>query len=458
MTGTALTRRNASNFALDHRMPSAAPKIIPPTSVRGAVIGMTLLGVGLFGVLGGWAAVSPMQSAIVASGMFRVVGDRLMVQHFEGGIVRQIAIKEGGLVQQGQVLLALDDTKAKAAVEILTNQLVSALSTQARLEAEFVESSEINISTELAGLLTKNASFAAMLQTQEDVLASNVRINRGQIEILQERIQQLNEQKSGIEIRLHAQDEQLALMREDVAARSILMDKGLTTKSQMLAMRRDEAGLEGNAGVTQSQLQSVLQQIAEIEARKLQVRRDYLKEITQGRQQVNEAVFEIRQRLASAQDVVDRLVVRAPRSGRIVDLQINTLGSVIAPGQKLMEIVPDDAGYVIEVRVSPNDVNQVHQGGPARVRLTAYNYRTTPMVDATVTALSADSFVDPTTGGTYYKADVHILAGQLEQLAEVDIVPGMPAQVMISTGEQTLADYIISPVLGSFERALIENE
>lgn len=458
MTGTALTRRNASNFALDHRMPSAAPKIVPPTSVKGAVVWMTVLGVGLFGVLGGWAAVSPMQSAIVASGMFRVVGDRLMIQHFEGGIVRQISIKEGDLVQKGQVLLALDDTKAKATVEILTNQLVSALSTQARLEAEFVESPEISISNELAGLLARNASFAAMLRTQQDVLASNVRINRGQIEILQERIQQLNEQKSGIEIRLQAQDEQLALMREDVAARAILMDKGLTTKSQMLAMRRDEAGLEGNAGVTQSQLQSVLQQIAEIEARKLQVRRDYLKEITQGRQQVNEVVFEIRQRLASAQDIADRLIVRAPRSGRIVDLQINTLGSVIAPGQKLMEIVPDDAGYVIEVRVSPNDVNQVHQGGPARVRLTAYNYRTTPMVDATVTALSADSFVDPTTGGTYYKADVHVVAGQLEQLAEVDIVPGMPAQVMISTGQQTLADYIISPVLGSFERALIENE
>lgn len=458
MTGTALTRRNASSFALDHRMPSAAPKIVPPTSVKSAVMWLFFLGFGVFGVLAGWAAVSPMQSSVVASGQFRVIGDRLIIQHFEGGIVRQIAVKEGDLVQKDQILLTLDDTKAKAAVDILTNQLVSALSTQARLEAEFVEASKITISDELAGLLAKNASFAAMLKTQEDVLTSNIRITRGQIQILQERILQLNEQKAGIEVRFKAQDEQLALMREDVAARTILLDKGLTTKGQMLAMRRDEAGLEGNAGVTQSQLQSVLQQIAELEARKLQVRRDYLKEITQGRQQINEQVFEVRQQLASAQDVADRLIIRAPRSGRIVDLQINTLGSVIAPGEKLMEIVPDDAGYVIEVRVSPNDVNQVHEGGQARIRLTAYNYRTTPMIEGTVAALSADSLVDTTTGTAYFRADIRVLPGQLEQLAEVAIVPGMPAQVMIATGKQTLADYLISPIVGSFERALIENE
>ena len=290
------------------------------------------------------------------------------------------------------------------------------------------------------------------------MLKSNTRIARGQIEILQQRIGQLAEQKVGAELRLKAQDQQLALLRQDIVSRSALLEQGLTTKSQVLAMRRDEAGMEGNAGVTESQLQTILQQIAEVEARKLQVRRDYLKEITEGRQQINERVFEIRQRLASAQDVVDRLTIRAPRPGRIVGLQVNTLGSVISAGQKLMELVPDDAGYVIEVRVNPNDVNQVAEGGRARVRLTGYNYRTTPMIEGVVTAVSADNLVDQATGAPYFQVDIRIKPGQLEHLKDVDIVPGMPAQVMIATGEQTLANYLLSPVVGSYERALIENE
>lgn len=458
MTGTALIRRKTTDLDLIDKMPTAAIRIMPPTAIKRTVAWLFLLGFGVFGVLAAWAAVAPMQSAIVASGLFRVVGDRLVVQHLEGGIVRSIAVKEGDVVQRGQVLISLDDTSARASVDILTNQLVSALSTQARLQAEFEETADMRVSDELAALLATNPSFADMFQTQADVLKSNTRIARGQIEILQQRIGQLAEQKVGAELRLKAQDQQLALLRQDIVSRSALLEQGLTTKSQVLAMRRDEAGMEGNSGVTESQLQAILQQIAEVEARKLQVRRDYLKEITEGRQQVNERIFEIRQRLASAQDVVDRLTIRAPRPGRIVGLQVNTLGSVISAGQKLMELVPDDAGYVIEVRVNPNDVNQVTEGGRARVRLTGYNYRTTPMVEGVVTAVSADSLVDQATGSPYFQVDIRIKPGQLEHLDGVDILPGMPAQVMIATGEQTLANYLLSPVVGGYERALIENE
>lgn len=458
MTGTDLTRVKASQVGFVDRLPSQPLRLVPPVSVRSTVIWLLVLGFGVFGVLAGWAAVAPMQSAVVASGMFRVVGDRLVVQHLEGGIARDIAVKEGDVVKKGQVLIRLDDTRSQANLGILNNQLVSALSTQARLQAEFDDKQTLEISPELAALLALSPSFGDMVQTQIDVLNSNTRISAGQIKILQDRISQLGEQKRGIEIRMKAQDQQLALMREEIAAREILLEKGLTTKSEMLFMRRDEAGLEGNAGVTESQLQSVLQQIAEVEGRKLQVRRDYLREITEGRQQVNQQIFDIRQRLGAEKDVLDRLTLHAPRPGRIVGLSVNTLGSVIAPGQRLMEIVPDDAGYVIEVKVSPNDVNQVTEGGHARVRLTAYNYRTTPLVDGTVTAISADSLVDADSGAPFFQVDVRILPGQLEALDHVNIVPGMPAQVMIATGEQTLANYMLSPVMGSYERALTENE
>jgi len=165
MTGTALIRRKSTALDLVDKMPTATTRIVPPVAIKRTVAWLFLLGFGVFGVLAAWAAVAPMQSAVVASGLFRVIGDRLVVQHLEGGIVRSIAIKEGDVVQRGQVLISLDDTSAKASMDILTNQLVSALSTQARLQAEFEETADMKVSDELAALLATNPSFAEMFQT-----------------------------------------------------------------------------------------------------------------------------------------------------------------------------------------------------------------------------------------------------------------------------------------------------
>jgi len=372
--------------------------------------------------------------------------------------VRQINVREGEVVAEGQVLMTMDNTMAKAAVDVLTNQLVSALSTQARLQAEFDGSDALAMSQELKTLLELSPSFVAMVETQADLLRSNQVISQGQIGILQDRIAQLSVQRQGIEARLASQDKQLAITREDLATRTTLLEQGLAIKSQVQAMRRDEAGLEGNAAGTQSQLQSVLEQIGEFEARKLQVRRDDLKDITEGRQSVNATIFELRQRLSAAQNVVDRQTIRAPRAGQIVALAVNTENSVISPGQRLMDIVPAGAEQVIQIRVSPKDINQVAVGGAARVRLSAYNYRTTPMIDGVVSAVSADSLIAPATGVPYYEVDVKLRPGELAQLSEVRLVPGMPAEVMIATGEQTLANYLLSPVVGGFEQAMLENE
>lgn len=458
MTGRDVVRRRSTDLGLIDKMPMAEVRMVPPVSIRGALFWLWVVGIGLFGALATWASLATMQSAVVASGMVRVLGDRLVVQHLEGGIVRHIAVKEGDTVTQGQTLLTLDDTMAKASVDMLTNQLVSALSTQARLQAEFDGSSELVLSPELQTLLGQSASFAAMVRAQADLLQSNQRLSQGQIGILQDRIHQLSEQKRGFEVRLTAQEAQLAITREELDSRAQLLAQGLTTKTQVQAMRRDAAGLEGNAGVTQSQLQSAQEQIAEVEARKLQVRSDELHGIAEGRQQINETIFDLRQRLASAQDVVDRLTVRAPRAGQIVDLAVNTQNSVIGSGQRLMDIVPTGAEQVIQARVSPADINQVSVGGKARVRLTAYNYRTTPVIEGIVSAVSADSLVDPASRSAYFEVAVRLDADQVAKQHQIRLVPGMPAQVMITTGAQTFANYLLSPVLVGVEQAMLENE
>lgn len=458
MTGRDVVKRKSTEVGLIDKMPDIAVRMVPPVGIRTTLFWLWVVGIGLFGALATWASVAQMQSAVVAAGAIRVLGDHLVVQHLEGGLVRDIAVREGEMVAEGQVLLTMDDTVAKATMDVLTNQLVSALSTQARLQAEFEGARNLTLSTELQSLLKLSPSFAAMVETQADLLLSNQRISQGQIAILQDRISQLTQQKSGIERRLIAQEKQLTITREELASRVVLLNQGFTTKSQVQAMRRDEAGLEGNLGVTQSQLDSVLEQIAEVEARKLQVRRDELRDIAEGRQQINETIFEVRQRVSAAQDVVDRLIVRAPRAGQIVGLAVNTQDSVIAAGQRLMDIVPAGAEQVVQVRVNPSDINQVAIGGAARVRLTAYNYRTTPMIEGVVSAISADSIVDPVSRLSYYEVDLRLDTEQVAKLPEVSLVPGMPAQVMIATGEQTLANYLLSPILGGFEQAALENE
>lgn len=458
MTTRDLVVRKPLTPSLIDRLPTEGSRLAPPVRVSGVLIWLVILGMGFVAVLSFWATMAPMKSAVVASGQFQVLGDRLVVQHLEGGILRRIAVAEGDLVREGDVIAVLDDAAALAALEILQNQLVGALATQARLQAEFRNADSIAPSDELRALIASHPAATDVLRTQLDVFQANRQIAAGQVQILQDRISQLRQQQSGVEHRLHAQEGQLSLLQEELVSKQTLYDQGLTTKSQLLELRRDEAALSGDILVTQTQMQTVMQQIVEIEARQIQVRRDQLKVITEGRQEVDQAILDLRQRIAAAEDVARRLTIRAPQSGRVVNLQINTVGGVIAEGQELLEIVPSDADYVIEVRVRPSDINEVHEGSSARVRLTAYNFRTTPTVDGTVTNVSADSFTDAKTGQTYFKADVRVLPGQLEALGHVEAVPGMPAQVMIATGEQTIADYLLNPILGGYEVALSENE
>lgn len=454
----ALVRRRATGVTLADRMPNPTPAATLPLRVGGLTLGLFTMGIAFFGVLGTWAATSTMNSAVVANGLFRIKGSNITVQHFEGGMVREITVAEGDLVQQGDVLARLDDTRATASLGILTNQLASALATDARLQAEFLRTPTLTPSPELAQMMAKTPTLATALQTQIDVFNSSRQLDEGQVQILQDRIAQLTQQNTGSAHRAQSLAAQLALVQEDLASISALFGEGLATKSRFLAAQRDESALQGDLAVVQTQAQSIQQQIAEIEERKLQVRRDRLIEITKERQINSDTIADIRQRIDAAEDVANRLTIRAPRAGRIMDMQVNTVGAVIEPGAKLLEIVPDTGDQVIEVRIAPSDINQVAEGGDARVRLTAYNFRTTPTVTGKVTHVSADSFTDERSGQTYFLADIRLDSGQLENLPKVDLLLGMPAQVMISTGEQTLADYLLQPILGGMEVALSESE
>lgn len=458
MTGRAIDKAMPSEIGFRNQMPNRLARVKPPVSTRWLTFSLFFLGFGLFGGLVAWAVVVPMKSAIVASGQFEVFGDRLVVQHLEGGIVREINVREGDEVRKGDVIAVLDSTRARASVGILQNQLVSALSTDARLKAAFNGSKEMELPETLAKLVKLNESYADIVQTQQEIFDADRRMSKGQVQILQDRIHQYKQEMVGIQSRLSTYSRQLSLIMEELVGLEGLFAKGLLTKGQYLSLLRDEAALTGDIAVAEAQYQSVLQQIAEVEERKLQVMRERMTEISANRRTIKESIFDIRQRLIAARDIVDRLTIRAPRSGRIVGLEVNTLGEVVAPGQRVLQIVPDDSDFIIKVRVKTSDINEVAKGSAARVRLSAYNLRTTPMVEGTVTYVSPDRLVDSESGQSYFEANILLNNGELAALPNVSVQPGMPAQVMITTGEQTFANYLLSPVLGGFEVALRENQ
>ncbi|GGA12411.1 HlyD family type I secretion periplasmic adaptor subunit [Neptunicoccus cionae] len=453
MTRSSIIAAKENPVGLVDRMPSNKVNVVPPTRVRGLVLTLGFLSLGLFGGLGSWAAIAPLRTAIVASGEFKVLGDRQIVQHLEGGIVSGIFVQEGGVVKEGDLLATLQDTRVKAQLGILRGQLASALAQEIRSAAEFSQLDALELTEEFTHLIEEDPSMIEVFNTQKNIFDSNMRSDAGQEAILQDRINQLDEQIDGTMRRVKSLEQQMELVASETKDLTELFEKGLVTKGRYVNRLQAESQIFGDLGTTEAQVQSLLQQKSEIRERVIHVRRERMRIVTAERQAIQDRVYDIRQRIAAMLDVRERLSIRAPISGRIVGLDINTIGEVIESGQKLLDIVPADSSFFIEARVRPSDIDEVVTGGEARVRLTAYSFRTTPVVTGTVTNVSADSFVDETDGSSYYNITVLVPDEKLKDMANVDIVPGMPAQVLVSTGEQTLLTYMLDPVIGGLGTA-----
>lgn len=457
MTSRALAERLPTEAGFANRMPNVKLPKSPPTRVRSLVFILCLLGFGLVGGVGSWAALAPMTSAVVAGGIFKVDGDTLKVQHLEGGIVRDLRVREGDRVEKGQVIAMLDGTRSAAQVGILTGQLASALAQDQRLQAELRGDEVFEATGELKAMIAADPSLEVVLENQRDIFLSNREMNAGQIGILKERVTQFEERTNGLLARRKALEEQLDLVKSDLESLEQLIEKGLTTKARFNRRRQDEVSIIGDLGLVDSDLMQMDQRVAEIQERILQVRRDQVLNITSNRQSVQDRVFDIRQRMSAMRDIQDRLAITAPASGQVLGLRINTLGEVIEPGVVLMEIVPEGASYVLEAQVRPSDIDEVLPGQKARVRLTAYSFRSTAPVMGEVVYVSGDSFTHATSGTSFFRVDIKLPEVELAMLPDaVNIQPGMPAQVMLETGEQTLMDYMLNPVLSGLETGMTE--
>jgi len=425
-----------------------------PIGIRTTVLFGGLVFLAFFGGLGAWAALAPLDSAAIAPGVVLVEGKRKTIQHLEGGIIREIAVDEGAVVAAGDPLVHLDDTQARARLEVLRARMIATTALEGRLIAERDGAASVAFPAWLA--TSEEPEARQSIAGQRRIFKVRRRSMENQTAILIQRIAQLQEEITGLETQIDAEDVQLALIKEEEEAVQTLFDKGLERKPRLLALQREHADISGERGKNQAAVARAWQAIGEAELQIEELTTGRMREVVEELREMQTELEDLRERIAAAQDVLRRLVVTAPVDGTVVDLQVFTSGGIISPGQAIMGIVPGAPALVVEARVDPNDIDSVRSGLAAQVRFPAFSQRVAPVFNGRVVHVSADRIDDERAGEAFYLATVRLDQDQPIAAADYDIQVGMTAEVMIVTGARTALDYLISPVRSSLTRAMTE--
>ena len=414
-------------------------------------LAVVALFVGGFGV---WGALFQLSSGAVAPGVIGVSSERKTVDHLEGGIVEEIRVVDGDLVEAGQTLVVLDDTRPRATLDLLEAQWRSAEALNARLKAERDGLTAIQWPGELLASAVLYPDAGEVFATQERIFASRAVRLANEIAIQGRRIEQLRERAAGLREEAASLDRQIEVLDEGLGdiERSVLI--GLESKLQrLLNLRRDREAAEGSRARTRSEIARVELAVTETELLIADLRNRRLQEVTAELREVETELSDLRERVEAARDVVARTRVAAPVAGVVMGLRVFTAGGVIEPGETLMEIVPAGDRLIIEARVTPNDIDSVVVGLPAQVRLPAFSQLGAPRLTGEVIRVSADRFANERMA--WYEARIALDPNQAG-LADLPLMPGMQADVLIVTGARTLFDYLLTPVAESLGRALRE--
>ncbi len=411
----------------------------------------------VFVFFGGWSVLAPLGSAALAPGSVTVEGYRKTVQHLEGGIVKAILVRDGDTVSKGQVLIELDDTSSRAQLGTLRGQLYSALAREARLIAERDGKAAVTYPAVLADANDPRAKENMRVQTQS--FAVRLRSRAGEIGILKEQLQQLRAKIEGIKAqRLSRSNLSNSLNKELVDFRAML-EEGYVEKQKVSELERRLAEAEGDRGDLAANISTAQTQISEIELKILQIDKDFQREVIEELSKVQAELSELNEKTQWLEDTVTRTVIKAPEAGMVLGLTVHTLGAVIPPGGRLLDIVPQQEKLVVEAQVSPIDIDRVHTGQTCEIRFSAFKSAKTPKVAGRLTTVSADRLTDEQNKINYYLARVEVDKTGLEELRQRGLIlmPGMPAEVLINTGDRTFFEYLMQPLSNMFARSLIED-
>lgn len=392
-----------------------------------------------------FSMLAPIGGAVIAEGIVKVATNRKTVQHLEGGIIKEISIKEGGMVQQGQTLITLEDIKASSAYNYLTDQRDALVAKQARLQAEVTMAGNISYPESLTS--RRSARIVDMLKKESDVFNSRRKLLNDTVNLLQIQIEESRESEQHLAQQLKEIQGNIRIHEEQVKMRENLLEKNFVGKADVLNFQQALLEKRGQLSEQSSELARTREQISSLQLAKVNARNRYVQDAEAELKDTNNQLAGTEEQIRPLKDTFERMVVTAPITGQVINLQVTTIGGVIKPGEPLMDIVPETADLVIEAKVNNRDIDSVHLGQDAELQLNAYNLRTTPLVGGKVIYIASDALVDKDGKNYFYLSHIQVSKEDLIKIKNIKLEAGMPVTSYIKTQNRTLVEYLASPLI-----------
>jgi HlyD family type I secretion membrane fusion protein len=431
------------------------PKIQRPTDnykgvarIGYAVIGLMLLGVVIAGFM-------PLASSVIANGVVSSEGNRRTIQHLEGGMLRNILVREGEKVKAGQVLFELDATQANAAAGITKNQYVALKALEARLLAERDQRASISFPADLTSQRS-DPMIARAIADEEVQFQERRQTLQGQVDLMGSQREQYLSEIEGIDRQTQGLKDQLGFIQDELSDLRKLYDKGLVPRPRLLALEREQASLSGSIGRLTADRAKAVQGIADSQLKIRQIKQEFFEQVSQSITETRVKLAEVTEREVVASDAQRRIKIVSPVNGTAQNLRFFTQGAVVRPAEPLVDIAPDDEAFVIQAHFAPTDVDNIYPGMVTEVRLPAFHSREIPILNGRIESISRDRLSDPEGKTTYFLSIVRVDIKQLPKPLREKVTAGMPAQVIVPTRSRTVLDYLISPLRDTLRTTMRE--
>ncbi len=406
---------------------------------------------------GGWAVTATLSGAVVVSGQIEVEHNLQVVQHPDGGVVEAVLVSEGARVEAGQVLMQLEGALLHPELAIVESQYFEALARQARLNGEREGQENLRFAPPFQAAMATRADVRDIAEGQRRLFEARRGTLAQQVAQLERRSEQNRAQLEGLSAQGRATAREADLIHTELIAQETLLAQGLVQGARVSALQREAARLEGALGAIRAETALVHGRITEIALQVVALEATRREEAESALRDLGIHIIELAERRRALRDVIARLELRAPVAGRVHGLQITTPRAVLRPAEPVLQIVPDDRPLVLSVRIMPDDIDQVFVGRPASVLFPAFGLRDAAALHGTVTLVSADAFLDERLGQRYFRAEIMLSAEAQARLGDYSLVPGMPVEAFIRTGERTAFDYLTRPLTDFLFRAFRES-
>jgi HlyD family secretion protein len=435
--------------------PRHSPRHSPSHSIRlHLLVGLTVVVI-LAGGLGGWASTAQISGALIAPGSVVVDSNVKKVQHPTGGVVGEVRVRDGDVVKPGDIEVRLDDTVTKAGLAIVTKNLNGLWARAARLEAEQQGADRINFPSMLLDH-ADDPDVKAVMTSESKLFEVRSTGRIGQKAQLRERVAQLNEEIAGLTAQEVAKTHEIALVDKELVGVRQLYEQHLVQMSRLTVLERDAARLEGERAQFIASRAQAKGKITETELQIIQVDKDLVSDVSKDLRETNDKIGEFVERKVTAEDQLRRIDIRAPQDGMVLQSTVHTVGGVISAGDAIMMIVPQADNLSVEAKVNPQDIDQLQIGQKTLLRLSAFNQRTTPELNGVVSRVSPDTTTDQRTGQSYYTIRVSMAPEEIARLGDVKLIPGMPVEAFVQTGDRTMLSYLAKPLHDQLMRAFRE--